>query len=443
RGDDGRRCGHWCGRRRPIRRLAVILNPFFYVKAIALALSQIWANKTRSLLTALGIIVGVGSVCGVIAALTGFEGKVLKEFETFGASRIFIFPNRPDLASRQRYPWQKVRLKSEEAAAIGAQCPSVRSITPISEITQTAESELESLEAVSIVGIWPSWHEIENRQVISGRPFSQIDIDSARQVCLINKAAIGELALPSLSEDDLQSALGQHILLGGRRFLIVGVVETIQGRMFGMSTSSTEVFIPFSVVEKLQDRDFFMRFAAMALSPQHADEARAEITHVMRRARGIGREDPDTFRVEAIDQYIDQFKKMAAAITAIAGGIVGISLLVGGIGIMNIMLVSVSERTREIGLRKAVGATPAAILLQFLLEAVTLCLVGGFVGVAGGKLIAFAMTLIPGAGLEHADIPMWAVAIAFGFSAMVGVVFGMFPAIKASRLDPIEALRHE
>ena len=145
----------------------------------------------------------------------------------------------------------------------------------------------------------------------------------------------------------------------------------------------------------------------------------------------------------AIDRFIEQFKALAAGITAIAGGIVGISLLVGGIGIMNIMLVSVSERTREIGLRKAVGATPMAILLQFLLEAVTLCLVGGFIGIAVGRLAAFGLTKIPGAQLDQADIPLWAVALSFAFSAATGVVFGMFPAIKASRLDPIEALRHE
>ena len=414
----------------------MILNPFFYIKAIALALSQIWANKTRSLLTALGIIVGVASVSAVIAALTGFQQKVLTEFETFGASRLFVWPSRPDTGPRNRYPWSKVRLRAEEASAILAQCPSVRCITPISESSMTAESDLSQIEAVSVVGIWPAWHLVENRQVIIGRPFNQIDIDNARQVCLVNEAAIEELKLG----DD---PTGDHILLGGRRYLIVGVVETLQARMFGMDTSSAEVFVPFSVMEKLQDRDFFMRFVAMAHSPEHADEALAEMTHVMRRQRGIGRGDPETFRVQAIDQFINQFKSMAAATTAIAGGIVGISLLVGGIGIMNIMLVSVSERTREIGLRKAVGATPAAVLLQFLLEAVTLCMVGGFVGVAIGKLIALGMTLIPGAGLEKADVPWWAVAIAFGFSALVGVVFGMFPAIKAARLDPIEALRHE
>ncbi|MCC7407051.1 MAG: FtsX-like permease family protein, partial [Phycisphaeraceae bacterium] len=138
-----------------------------------------------------------------------------------------------------------------------------------------------------------------------------------------------------------------------------------------------------------------------------------------------------------------QFNTIAATVTAIAGGVVGISLLVGGVGIMNIMLVSVSERTREIGLRKSVGARPAAILLQFLVEAITLCLVGGLVGLVIGQLITWGMGKIPGAQLDRAYIPGWAVVMAFGFSAAVGVFFGLFPAVKAARLDPIEALRHE
>jgi putative ABC transport system permease protein len=183
--------------------------------------------------------------------------------------------------------------------------------------------------------------------------------------------------------------------------------------------------------------------SALIKSPELADEAKSEIRFILRKARGLVGSDPDTFQIEAIDQYITQFKALASVMTAVAGGIVGISLLVGGIGIMNIMLVSVSERTREIGLRKAVGATPGAILLQFLLEAVTLCLAGGFVGVAIGQLLAFGMTKIPNSGMEKAAVPLWAVLLAFGFCAVTGVVFGMFPAIKAARLDPIEALRHE
>lgn len=413
-----------------------MLNPLFYYESVVLALRQIWANKMRSILTALGIIVGVASTTAVIAALTGLKTKVLSEFETFGAARLYVWPSRPEGMPRNLFPWEKIRLKATEAIALKEQCTALKGITPISETSLSVQSEAETLEGVSVTGIWPAWHATENRQVIHGRPFSQQDIDNARQVCMVNDLAVRDLQLPL-------EPIGEHLIIGGRRFLIVGVVETITERMTGFNTISAEVFIPFSLMEKFQDRDFFMRFVAIANSPAEADEARSEMSRVLRKIRGLSSGDPDTFRVQAIDQFIDQFKSVASGITAVAGGIVGISLLVGGIGIMNIMLVSVSERTREIGLRKAVGATPTAILLQFLLEAVTLCLAGGLVGVLIGQAFAIGVSHIPGANLDQAGVPAWAVLLAFLFSAGVGVVFGMFPAIKASRLDPIEALRHE
>jgi putative ABC transport system permease protein len=380
-----------------------MLNPLFYVRAIRLALGQIWANKMRSFLTALGIIIGVASVTGVIAALVGLKGAVLTEFETFGANKLFIFPDRPDNAPRNLYPWEKIRLKPHELDALAVRCPSIKRLTPILNVGASVEYRDQKREGIGIVGIWPDWHDVENRHVLMGRPFTRIDEDSARQVCLINEAAIAELHLNA-------DPTGQYVLINDQRFLIAGVVETIQASIFNPSTTSTEVFIPFSTAAKMSEPDY---------------------------------DEPNTFEAEAIERFIQQFRAMAAGITGIAGGIVGISLLVGGIGIMNIMLVSVSERTREIGLRKAVGATPAAILMQFLLEAVTLCLVGGLIGLAGGEMFAFALTKIPGVELEQATVPWWAVVMAFAFSAVVGVAFGMFPALKAARLDPIEALRHE
>ncbi len=413
-----------------------MMNPLFWLQAISLAFSQIWANKSRAFLTALGIIVGVASTTAVIAALTGLKAKVLDEFESVGASKFFVFPDRPDNAPRNMYPWEKILIKTAEVEAIRDECTLVKAVTPITEVGLDVESGDKRIEGITISGIWPEWHDVQNRFVQEGRPFSSIDVESERQVCLINADAIVELDLPS-------NPVGVAILIGGRRFMIVGVVETTQARFFGMNTSSAEIFIPFSVAEKMQDRNFFMRVEGLFVSPETAVEGEDEVRFVLRRMRGLGPGEPQTFQVAAIDKFIEQFKALAAGITAIAGGIVGISLLVGGIGIMNIMLVSVSERTREIGLRKAVGATPMAILLQFLLEAVTLCLVGGFVGIAFGRLAAFGLTKIPGAQLDQADIPFWAVALSFVFSAVTGVVFGMFPAIKASRLDPIEALRHE
>ena len=272
--------------------------------------------------------------------------------------------------------------------------------------------------------------------MLEGRPFNSIDEAEARQVCLLNEDATRELGLPA-------NPTGEHVIIGARRYLVVGTVETIQSMMLGINTSSAEIFIPFAMAAQLKDDDFFFRATAMIKSPDLAAEAESEVRFVLRKMRGLDGDEPDTFEVAAIDQFIDQFKALAAGITAIAGGIVGVSLLVGGIGIMNIMLVSVSERTREIGLRKAVGATPAAVLLQFLLEAVVLCLVGGAVGVLIGEIFAIGLTFIPDAGLEQAHVPLWAIVMSFSFSAAVGVIFGMFPAIKASRLDPIEALRHE
>lgn len=413
-----------------------MLNPVFYIRSIVLALSQIWANKTRSVLTALGIIVGVASVCAVIAALVGLKTKVLEEFEAVGANRMFIFPDRPDNSPRNLYPWEEVRLKVEELEAISRHCPSIRAITPMTNLGMTVQHGDRMIEGITATGIWSDWHKTSNRSMLQGRAFSILDEDNARQVCLLNEAAVEELQLPL-------DPTGTHILLDGRRFLVVGLVETLEASMFGMNTSSAEVFIPFAVAVKLQSREFFFMINTLIVSPDAAEEAESEVRFTLRKMRGLEPDEPDTFRIAAIDQFIDQFKALAAGITAIASGIVGISLLVGGIGIMNIMLVSVSERTREIGLRKAVGATPMAILAQFLLEAVTLSVLGGFIGVAIGRLLAFGMTRIPDANLDRADIPFWAVVLAFVFSGGVGVIFGIFPAIKAARLDPIEALRHE
>jgi putative ABC transport system permease protein len=169
------------------------------------------------------------------------------------------------------------------------------------------------------------------------------------------------------------------------------------------------------------------------------DEAKAETRFLLRHLRHLGPEDPDTFEIFAADEFIAGVKKVARVMTVGGACVVAVSLLVGGIGIMNIMLVSVSERTREIGLRKAVGATPAAVLMQFLLEAITLCLAGGIIGIAFGEVTALLMSI----KIEEAAVPWWAIVMSFSFCAVIGVTFGMFPAIKAARLDPIEALRHE
>ncbi|MFZ4575147.1 MAG: ABC transporter permease, partial [Phycisphaerales bacterium] len=278
---------------------------------------------------------------------------------------------------------------------------------------------------------------IEERSVIQGRALNSIDEEEARQVCLVNDKGIQELALPA-------EPSGTTILVDGRRFLIVGVVETKQvSPMFGGDEAQTEIFIPFKTGENMRPEPRLYAIAKTK-APELFEDAQAEIRAQLRRMRHLKPEDPDTFGVEAIEQAISQFKKVANGMTIFIAGVVSISLLVGGIGIMIIMLMSVTERTREIGLRKAVGAQPAAILLQFLVEAVTLCMIGCAIGLTIGMLGVFIMQQAgDDSPVSKASAPMWSIILSVSFSAGTGIIFGMFPAIKAARLDPIVALRHE
>ncbi|TVQ30802.1 MAG: FtsX-like permease family protein [Phycisphaeraceae bacterium] len=405
------------------------------VQTVALALGQIWANKARAFLTALGIIIGVASVTAVIAALTGMRESVLSEFETFGARKIY-FNGYVPREQRGVISWDQVRLTPAEWEAVVENAPAIEMVTPITSRSYEVRHDDIVQPSVRITGIWPSWHDIEDRFAIAGRQFTRIDNDESRQVCMVNEKAIEELGLD-------RDPTGDSIFIDRRRFLIIGLIETKEvSPMFGGGDSQAEIYIPFSTAKRLDPFGWNYCIGQM-YNPEDATEAMEQVRFVLRKMRGLDPEDEDTFRIEVIQQYIDQFSRMAGMLTAIAGGVVSISLLVGGVGIMNIMLVSVSERTREIGLRKAVGARPAIILLQFLVEAVTLCLVGGLIGLVVGQTMTIGLASVPGIGLEDAEIPTWAIVLAFAFSAGVGVLFGMFPAIKAARLDPIEALRHE
>jgi putative ABC transport system permease protein len=398
-----------------------------------LALGQIWANKVRALLTTIGIVIGVASVTTVIAALTGLKENVLKEFASIGAANIFI---RPDWSRAQvGRRWIDISIRPREIEGILDHCPSLKTFSRLTFDRDDLTFGTKSERNVQLIGIDPSWHEIMGRKVTVGRPFSLVDNEQGRAVCLVNDKAISTLGMPN-------DPSGMYLMFAGRRYRIVGVIEPRKDSgMFG-DESQVEVLVPLATAIQLQAQPSVFVMAA-ARSPEMSEEAVAELKFFLRRTRKVRIGDPDNFRIDAVQAFVDQFRKVSGAITAVAVGIVGISLLVGGVGIMNIMLVSVSERTREIGLRKAVGARPGAILLQFLIEAVMICLVGGFIGLLIGQGMTSIMARIPQAQLQNASIPLWAVALSFGFCALTGLTFGMFPAIKAARLDPIDALRHE
>jgi len=416
-----------------IRVPAAFLRLFY--QSVYLALGQIWTNKTRSILTTIGIVIGVASVTAVIAALTGLKAKVLTQVETFGTNTIFILPTRPDKGPMRHASWWTIRFLSEHFDDMLEHCPSVEHFSRIAGIGRhTAHYREKSAENVEVTGIEPAYHEIQSRPVELGRTFSVIDNMQVRPVCLIDSKLRDELRLD-------RDCIGQSIRIGHYAFRIVGVIERQPELQFGESGQEHyEVFIPFKTTFKMGN-PWIAAFAA-SKSAEVTEEAQAEISFFLRRTRNIRPGEPNTFRVESLQSALETFHKIALMVTLVAGGIVGISLLVGGVGIMNIMLVSVSERTREIGLRKAVGAKKSAILTQFLIEAVVLCFVGGLVGVGIGQCLTLIISGLNPV-LDMTYIPAWAILLSFCFAGSVGIFFGMFPAIKAARLDPIEALRHE
>jgi putative ABC transport system permease protein len=412
---------------------AAFLRLFY--QSVYLALGQIWTNKTRSVLTTIGIVIGVASVTAVIAALTGLKTKVLNQVESFGTNTIFILPRRPDTGPMRHASWWTIRFLPENFDDILEHCPSVGRFSRIGGAGHyTARYGERSVENVEVTGIEPAYHEIQSRPVVLGREFSVIDNMQVRPVCLIDPKLRDELRLD-------RDCIGQSIRIGHHAFSIVGVIERQPELQFGESGQEHyEIFIPFKTAFKMGE-PWIAAFAA-SKATEVTEDAQAEISFFLRRTRNIRPGEPDTFRVESVKRFMETFGKIALMVTLVAGGIVGISLLVGGVGIMNIMLVSVSERTREIGLRKAVGAKKSAILTQFLIEAVVLCFFGGLIGVGIGQCLTLIISGINPV-LDMTYIPAWAILLSFGFAGSVGIFFGMFPAIKAARLDPIEALRHE
>lgn len=419
--------------------LRVLLAPVVFVlrllwQTVFLALGQVWANKIRAILTALGIIIGVMGVTVVAAGLDGMQGYVLKQFEGIGAKKMWVWGDVPE-SKDSVLSYTDVNITIHEADLILEHAASVELLTPTCRAGWDVVKGKKIARRVSVTGIWPSWHEIENRQVLFGRPFSRIDDNEHRQVCLINQQGIEDLGLDT-------DPTGDYVLLAGRRFLIVGVVETREASAFEGGTTRTELYIPFAT-HKMMNPYTGTTLTLQLFDPDKADDAKAEIRFIMRNSRNLKPEDEDTFGMFVIQSAIENFNSVAKVIGMVLGVVVGISLLVGGVGIMNIMLVSVSERTREIGLRKAMGAKPPVVLLQFLVEATVLCVIGGIVGLLVGYLIISAVRFIPDFPLESLTIPTWAIITSLSFSAGVGIIFGMFPAIKASMLNPINALRHE
>ena len=399
------------------------------------ALESIRAHGFRSLLTSLGIIIGVTSVIAVVSIVQGLSHTINAQFEGLGGNSLTVQSYTPFKRQLQGF---RAKLRDSDIDAIRAQVDGVSHISPVLFAQSGSRGMVTYRSQVTytnIYGIGSSYLEVNSVYPQEGRFFSRDDEARRRMVCAVGADIVEDLEMP-------RKPIGEFIRLGGEWCKVVGIMEE-RGELLGFSQDNF-ILIPYATAKRIMgaSRDLDIQIQLLVEDLNRQDEIKERIRRVLRQEHGLKPGEPDDFKVQTAEQLTESFNAVINAITAVMAGIVGISLLVGGIGIMNIMLVSVTERTREIGILKALGATRQDILLQFLIEALALCMIGGLIGVAlGYGLGALVATLLP--GFPEAHVPLWAVGLSFGFCAVVGVVFGIIPAAKAAQLDPIDALRYE
>jgi len=406
--------------------------------AVAMALSSAWSNKFRSFLTILGVMVGVCSVIAMAAVIDGLNLATEQEIERLGSNIIMIERFGPgvdyhDLTEEER---KRPELTEVEAAAILENCPTVDGVAPQNHHWElggnVAKYRNRKFNNPRFNGTWPDLLSVRGIDLARGRFISQSDVQFRTNVCVIG-AEIEEVLFEG------EEALGKELRLNGDAFEVVGIFERAKSN-FGEDYENDLVSIPLSTFAKIHPWDKALTLEAKARSRESLEQAIEEITAALRMVRKVPFGAPDNFYLSTQDQIRDEVGGIIGTIYIIGIVITSVGLMVGGIGVMNIMLVSVTERTREIGVRKAIGAKRANIILQFLTEAMSLSGIGGVVGVGLG--VVLGLTLNSAFGFP-VSMPMLWVVVGFGVSVSVGLISGVYPAVKASRLDPIESLRYE
>ncbi len=381
----------------------------------------------------LGVIIGVASVICIVSLLQGLTRSVMDEFQGFGGNALQIHSH----TSREDWligKWN--RLRPADLELVKHRIAGINNVTPMSGLNLPGGVRHGSNTSGAQVFATTNWFQLANQSYPrKGRFVTDSDNNSRRRVVVLGEKARIDLKLP-------EEPLGTFIQVGGEWFKIVGVMEA-RGEMFGQSMDNY-VVIPFETGRALAgpEREPDMQILLTVDNLDAVDDVTSRITALLRRAHKIGPKDPDDFQVTTSQSITETIARVSGTITLVISAVVGISLLVGGVGIMNIMLVSVTERTREIGIAKALGAPRSFILMQFLIEAMVLAVIGGIIGIGLGWLLGvLAAKMIP--HFPPPAVPWWAVVGATGFSALVGMLFGILPARRAANLAPIDALRHE
>ena len=407
-------------------------------ESAVMAIDTLRENKLRSALTILGVAVGVITILAMVSIIQGLNKAFAEQIESLGSNTIFVakfdasFGKPPGQEERQRK-----ELTIEDADAIRAGVPTAVGVSPIQrELAVTIRYKEKQSDTPILIGATP-YYEFTHSQYIGYGRFI-LDVDMAERTDVV---VLGQDLVKALFDND-EDPIGAEVRIDGNPFRVVGVMSLL-GSFFGQSRDNI-AFIPLSTARKLYPRlEQPQSVFVMVIRPrtradvkQTMDDAR----DILRTRRGVKPGEKDNFGMSSQDALLDIYNQLTGATYLVLTAVSAVALMIGGIGVMNIMLVSVTERTKEIGIRKAVGATRVSILIQFLIEAVVLTAIGGAIGVAVGEIVS---VLINAYSPLPAYIPLWAILLGLVASAGVGVIFGVFPAWKASKLDPIEALRFE
>ena len=407
-------------------------------QTVSLSLDSVRAQKFRSGLTILGIVIGITTVVTVASMLSGLREGIVTFFRELGPDNIFVSrtsgPPDGNMASAKER--KRVALRPEYADFIRQSCYTVKDIGVTLMLqggSMTARVPGYESESIAVMAYTPNMAAISPKDLDVGRFFTPEEDHRAAHVIVIGKG-LSDALFPS------GKALRRQVVVDGAEYLVIGVYAKAKGGFFGQNDTDNAVVLPFQTARQRYPQMTNFQITANAL-PGRRDEAVEEIRAALRRIRNVPRDKEDDFNLTTPDQIIKQFNQITGIIGLVAIAISSLGLLVSGVGVMNIMLMSVTERTREIGTRMAIGARWFDIVGQFLVEAVTLTGLGGLVGLVISVALTFAIgKLVPAI---PATLPMWAILAGIGTSVGVGVFFGVWPAIKASRLDPVEALRYE